>query len=196
MIRRRLLAVFAALALGAVGQSAQANFTGSLAFGTSTTALNATTLLATQYAFAAPGANTMLVTGSTGAFQTAGVTPFSTTYSTGTLNLMSLVGFQLTNGTFGTFTAGAGSFVIDQSATELDVFLLGTYSGLPGNTSATPASVLLSFNQVGGPGTAIGSGISLSVPPASVVPEPASIALLGIGFVSVGGFALRRRTAK
>jgi hypothetical protein len=195
MIRRRLLAVFAALALGAVGQSAQASFTGSEAFSATVNPVNATTLLATQYTFSAGAANpnSMFVTDAEGAFATAGV-GFGTIYGSTTLNLLSLSGFTLTSSMFGTFTAGAGSFVIDQSATELDVFLLGSYSGLPGSPTQTPASVLMSFNQVGGPGTTIGGGTSLSVPPA--VPEPASIAMLGLGLVSVGGFALRRRTAK
>jgi hypothetical protein len=106
---------------------------------------------------------------------------------------------------YGTFTASSvGSLVAMQQPNFLNIYLAGTFTpgaGLPGFT-AGPAALLLSFtySSVGQLVSVSGSAALVGLPgvlgPAST-PEPASLALVGIGLVSVAAFrALRRRVGK
>lgn len=72
---------------------------------------------------------------------------------------------------------------------SIGVTLTGTLSG-PG-FDKTPASLILTANQVGGPGKAI----SASLTNASTVPEPATWVMLALGFAGLG-YAAVRRSAK
>ena len=74
-------------------------------------------------------------------------------------------------------------------------YILGTYTGGPVGSAEAPASFTVSFTQDGGPGTALSASGTLTIPP-TAVPQQASVLMLGMGMVGVGGFAYLRRKAK
>ena len=103
------------------------------------------------------------------------------------------------NATFGTFsstsitqtsnTAGSVSFNI------LGNFVGGSYTGTL-TPNPAPASFTISFTQTPAGTGAISDSSSLSIPPvASSVPEPSSIMLVGLGVVSMGVVARRKKAA-
>jgi len=145
---------------------------------------------ATGFQFGAPIQTTGAKTGGFGVLPTGTiVTVTNFTPTNGTT-------FQIDgNAAFGTFQ---GISVVETSATTgtrsfeiTGTFTGGTAFGTPG--PAFPATVSLSFTQAGGPGGAITDSFSLNV---AAVPEPASIALVGLGLAGVAGFSARRRSAK
>jgi hypothetical protein len=91
---------------------------------------------------------------------------------TGTLNLLA----GSTGGIATTFT-NASINVLSGGGFNV------SFAGYAPPTAGTPAT-----------GLTAGNLSILVIPPA--VPEPASVAMLGLGLISVGGFALRRRMAK
>jgi hypothetical protein len=104
--------------------------------------------------------------------------------------------FSLT-GTSGTesFTL-TGTFVLSSGSTG---GIVSSYVGTITNLTGSGYTVLFAGYAPPSPGSA-GTGptdgnVSITIIPTSV-PEPASIAMLGLGLVSVGGLALRRRMAK
>jgi hypothetical protein len=125
------------------------------------------------------------------------IIPLSTNYTDGPgLNLANLGAFVLTNATYGTFTAqSSGSFIVSQSVNFLDIYLLGTYSGLPGlcgGSACTPTltSYRITFDQSG---ESISAAATLSSPPTGS-PEPSTMALIGSGLMGLA-FVRRRRKA-
>jgi hypothetical protein len=170
-------------------------------FGTGLTPGNADLSTATQIHW------TSMAATNTGTGDLSVITSGTSFNPAGVLDLGSLTSFSyhfLSGSTdYGTFTAGAGSFIVSQSPSFLDIYLLGTFApagGLPG-FDAGPASLRLSFTyaNVGGQVSVSGSG-TLSSPPAAPpggIPEPASLALVGIGLVSVTAFrSLRKRVSR
>ncbi|MBM3225909.1 MAG: PEP-CTERM sorting domain-containing protein [Candidatus Tectomicrobia bacterium] len=114
-----------------------------------------------------------------------------------TLDLTDLAAFALSNVGFGSFDAGAGSFVVSQSPNFLDVFLLGVFTpgpGLAAGLDPTPTSLRISLNQSG---ASISMAITLNTPPAppnNQVPEPGTWVLMSIGTLGLLGYGWRRRS--
>ena len=125
----------------------------------------------------------------------------------GTLSFNAVEGATRTEslGNFFNFSDGAGGsfmFSVDSVLTKsysvatgsqsFSLYLLGSTVDPIANLSATPTSLTLSFNQTGTSGYSA-SG-TLSVPPASAVPEPASWAMF-IGGFGLLGATMRRKQA-
>jgi hypothetical protein len=200
----RNVALLATLGLALAASTAQAGFSGSFSVtGLSTTSSTGGLAGAPTFTFTGfAGFGAFLVTSNgTGGFSSivAGDSFAPTTFSpaspTGS--------FSFTSTTLGTFTTTApfGPSVLGYDSkgnvTSLTINLIGDYSGGAVGATAVPAQFTLSFTQAGGPGNSISSSGSLVIPPPSppAVPEPASIAMLGLGLGFVG-LGVRRSTRK
>jgi hypothetical protein len=204
MIRRTFFSLAAvAVSCLALGQDAKAaQILGSMSLNGGVTQLSAGSNLGntTTLNFTAAGPDTVTVNfgGALGDFAVAGVPNF-TVYTSNTLNLANLAGFTLTNGTYGTFTSvlSSGPYtsqVVSQTAQFADIFLVGTYTGLPG-FEPTVTSLRISLNQSAG---SVSAAITLNSPPVppTVVPEPSTIASLGVALLGLAGLRrFRRRSA-
>jgi PEP-CTERM motif len=191
MIRNmiRSIAFVAALSLAFATSDARAGFTGSVV-------LNPTT--GGSVTINTPGLSTLTsdftisssITATSGIGDLSGATGLVFIGSPIELDTTSSSKFSFTN-SYGTFQQTA--LAIDGFVGGFDVFkIVGTFTG---GTYAGPtnAEVDLAFTEVGGPGTPVSVSGTMAV--GGAVPEPASIAMLGLGLMAVGGFVARRRLA-
>ncbi|WP_233151140.1 PEPxxWA-CTERM sorting domain-containing protein [Sphingomonas mollis] len=145
----------------------------------------------------------------TGAF--ASVTGLSGVQN-GTLQFSNIVGtvidqnvanyFTFADGVGGNYSFSATSvttrtFNVTPGVTSsISLFLLGNTSNIARGFDATPTSLTMSLNSTGASG--FSSSSTLAIPPVvAAVPEPATWAMMLIGFGMVGGAArYRRRSTK
>jgi hypothetical protein len=107
--------------------------------------------------------------------------PLLESFGPTTLDTNDLLSFSFSSATYGTFTTESG-VIITQNSGFLNVYLLGTFSA-PGFDDS-PASVQVTYTS--SPGGSVSGGFTINAPPAPLVPEPASIAMAGIGLATVG----------
>lgn len=193
MIRSKILTALALGALLSVGSTANAAFlTGTIGFNSDLTrvvlppGLDVTNGTDFSFSTNAGGAGTQTTTSNpTGSF--SNVTVNTVVNSTDLVTsptpsfTLSLNGNSFTATSILADTVGLRSRTID---------FLGTITG--SNFTTTPALFIAQFNQAGGPGTTISYAGTL----AAAVPEPSSIALVGIGSLGLMGLGWRRARRK
>lgn len=112
----------------------------------------------------------------------AGISKF-TSFGATELDTANLTSFSFTNTAYGTFTTTSG-VIVNRTAGFLNVYLLGTFSPTGSDPLAGPASVQVTYTSA--PDGTISGGFVLNAPPTGIIPEPASIAMAGIGLAAAG----------
>lgn len=117
-----------------------------------------------------------------------------------TFKLSDPTSFTLSSSNFGSFVSSSISVISNSgvgSGHIVGIYILGNYTAGAGNyvSGSGLASITITFNQTGGPNTAITDSATFAIPP-SPVPEPSTAALAALGISSLGFAAYRRRTTK
>jgi hypothetical protein len=102
-------------------------------------------------------------------------------------------GFDLSNSVFGTFTSESLTSKVGAPFAlfeEMGTFTAGSYFGSKAGEVFHDADLAIALSQVGGAGTAISFGATLSVP--APVPEPGTLFLVGSGLVSLTGLLIKK----
>ena len=94
----------------------------------------------------------------------------------------------------GTFTASLTVTQVDRALSSLSILASGTVHSSNPLFTDSPDFYSASYTQNQGPGTQINASFNNSTTPQRAVPEPASIALLGIGVLGLGFIANRKRS--
>lgn len=125
--------------------------------------------------------------------------PINQVLNNSALNTSSLATFSMGSADFGTFLAAAGVELVSPTHTRtfdlFGAFTPGSNAHWAGFTGQS-AELLITFNQVGGRGNAISASATLAVPPTHTIPEPGSLALLGIGAIGLVVCATFRKNRK
>jgi len=161
--------------------------------------INSTELsTATVFTFGTPFVTT---TSETGDFKTVAGNS-GLTLTTSVLNLAAPTAFRVSNTAFGTFTSTSIVQLFSSILPGAEVrafYVLGSFTGgtnFGAGSASTPASFTVSFTQsTTGGVSSFSDSSTLSIPPASV-PEPTSVAMLGLGLAGVAGYTARRRRAR
>ena len=119
--------------------------------------------------------------------------------------ILGAVSFDITNPTSLAFGNATFGFFNSTSITEISntlgqvsFYVLGDMTG--GSYTGTltpnpaPASFTISFTQTPFNTGAISDSGTLSIPPASAIPEPSSMVLVGLGVASLGALRYRRKS--
>ncbi|MDR3619712.1 MAG: PEP-CTERM sorting domain-containing protein [Paludisphaera borealis] len=182
----RALMAGALFVLAAVPAQAASGIAGSLG-------LNGVNVTSTSADLSLPNvvvSSTNSITLSAGTGDFAGV-PNLTTFGATTVDVANLTSFTLTNAVWGSFAATSGVVVGTPTSGFLNIYLLGTFTPVSG-PAAGPASVQITITSAGG---SVSEAITINAPPTST-PEPASIAMAGIGLAAAGLVrVLRKRSA-
>jgi hypothetical protein len=126
----------------------------------------------------------------------------------GVLNFSSTVGTTLADSVsnFFSFSDGVGGsykfsvdsvttlgYSVSPAAKAVTLYLLGSTLDSSLGLDATPTSLTLSFNSTGG--SPYSASATLAVPPAPMVPEPATWGMMLVGFGAMGAMMRRRKTS-
>jgi hypothetical protein len=181
MTKRSFLAAAVVAALSFVGTSAQAAFT----YSTTTTPL-AAAVAGVTFTFVDQPATT--VPGTVG-IPNVNINSSGTNVGTGTFNMNTVITVTV-NGVSGFFTETASYTVSDGVYQANSVGFTGPTSIVVDGSVFTISTPQATSGTVG---INTNNGAISARIQQTVVPEPASLAMVGLGLASVGGLALRRR---